>query len=78
MRPARRHERCGQEHHRYGRLPRGENLRTSWSCFDPAGVGLGLPALAGIGVAVAMIWTLVVPRMIRLLHRPTSPPENTQ
>jgi hypothetical protein len=42
------------------------------------GVGLRLPALAAVGVAVAIIRTLVVLLVIRLQQRPPSPPENTQ
>jgi hypothetical protein len=49
-----------------------------WSYFDAAGIGLGLPALAVVGAAVAIIWTLVVLWVVRLQHRPTSSQESTQ
>jgi len=48
------------------------------SFLAPAGIGLGLPALAGVGVAIAIIRTSIVPWVIRLQQRPTSRPENTE
>ena len=38
----------------------------------------GLPALAGVGVAVATIRNLIMLWVIGLQQRPTSSPENTQ
>jgi AAA family ATP:ADP antiporter len=57
---------------------RDSDMTTSWDFLALTSIGLGLPALAGVGVAVAIIWTLIVLWVIRLQQRPTSPPETTQ
>ncbi len=57
---------------------RGSDMTTSWGFLALTGIGLGLPALAGVGVAVAIIWTMIVLWVIRLQQRPTSRPESTK
>jgi AAA family ATP:ADP antiporter len=50
---------------------RGGDMTTSWAYLVLAGLGLGLPALAGLWAAVAIIWGIVVLWIIRLQHAPT-------
>lgn len=49
---------------------RGEDTLTSWCYFGLVGVGLGLPALAGVWIGVAMLWGAAVLWIIRLQHAP--------
>jgi ATP:ADP antiporter, AAA family len=48
---------------------RGADVVTSWGYAALAGIGLGLPALAGVWVGVAIIFGAVVLWVIRLQHR---------
>jgi len=57
---------------------RGSDMTKGRSFFARTGIGLGLPALAGLGVAAAIIWTLIVLWVIRLQQSPTSRPESTE
>ena len=50
---------------------RGGDMTTSWAYLWLAGMGLGLPALAGVWAVVAMIWGAVVLWIIRLQRAPT-------
>ena len=58
---------------------RGADVATSISFAALAGMGLGLPALAGVWMGVAMIFGIIVLWVIRLQHRmlaqPPSPKE---
>lgn len=53
---------------------RGADVVTSWSFAALAGIGLGLPALAGVWIGVAMIFGLIVLWVIRLQHRMLAQP----
>lgn len=57
---------------------RGSDMATSWGFLALTGIGLGLPALAGVGAGVAMIWTMSVLWVIRLQHRFTLAPGKTE
>ncbi len=48
---------------------RGADVVTSWGYAALAGIGLGLPALAGVWVGVAIIFGAVVLWVIRLQHQ---------
>ena len=50
---------------------RGGDMTTSWAYRALAGIGLGLPALAGVWAGVAIIWGIVVLWIIRLQRAPT-------
>jgi AAA family ATP:ADP antiporter len=53
---------------------RGADVLTSWSFAALTGIGLGLPALAGVWIGVAMIFGLVVLWVIRLQHQMLAEP----
>jgi AAA family ATP:ADP antiporter len=51
---------------------RGGDMTTSWAFLALTGLGLGLPALAGVWAGVAIIWTMVVVWIIHLQRRPNA------
>ncbi|HEX3896936.1 MAG TPA: MFS transporter [Rudaea sp.] len=55
---------------------RGADVATSWSYAALAGIGLGLPALAGAWVGVAIIFGAVVLWVIRLQHKILADPSS--
>jgi AAA family ATP:ADP antiporter len=57
---------------------RGEDMLTSWSFYGLVSLGLGLPALASVWIAVGIIWGLVVLWIIRLQHAPMQDWPNRQ
>jgi ATP:ADP antiporter, AAA family len=57
---------------------RGADVMTSWSFAALVGLGLGLPALAGVWIGVAMIFGIIVLWVIRLQHRMLDDPSATR
>jgi AAA family ATP:ADP antiporter len=57
---------------------RGADVMTSWSFAALAGIGLGLPALAGVWMGVAMIFGIIVLWVIRLQHQMLAEPSATK
>ena len=56
---------------------RGGDMTTSWAFLALSGLGLGLPALAGVWAGVAIIWTLSVLWIIHLQRRLHADPSVT-
>ena len=57
---------------------RGADVITSWSFAALAGIGLGLPALAGVWIGVAMIFGIIVLWVIRLQHKMLADPSSAR
>ena len=57
---------------------RGADVATSWSFTALFSLGVGLPALAGVWIGVAMIFFVIVLWVIRLQHRMLDDPSVTR
>ncbi len=57
---------------------RAADVMTSWSFAALAGIGMGLPALAGVWIGIAMMFGIVVLWVIRLQHRMLDDPSATR
>lgn len=51
---------------------RGGDMTTSWAYAGLAGLGLGLPALAGVWAVIAILWGAVVLWIVALQRAPTA------